>query len=960
VDDQVGGRRSNALLWIAAALAGAALLGALLVRRRRRERASRTLPKPQSPRPRAVLELEGLSEEEAADRLLEGQDNVILFKPPHSSRDILRTNTLTIFNLSLMGLATVQLLLGKPWDAVLTTAVLVFNIGLNVGQELWARGRLQEVERAARPQATVLRDGMARSIDPGEVVRGDVLVVGPGDQILADGQILGEGQLVVDESMLTGDPRQHVKQAGDLVYAGSFCISGHGAYEAQKVGNERMIAALTGEFQALEEELTPLERIVDRLLRVLLVVVAVLTLALLADYFDLCFPILHVDAFASAASVIFGLAPASLFLMILVNYAVGTADLARSGALVHRSRSVESLAQATLLCFSQAGILTGVGLQMEALGPSKGQPRLAESRIRQILGDYARSTSAQNPVVKAMLAAFPGGRRRVREEVPFLSAYGWSAVAFDDDDLRGTYLLGNPEVLETHLASDDEEPAEADEGKSELAPWRRQLAGLGIFWRSEDTLPGDQLASEPLEAQNSDPSMAPKEQSFGADLFRRFAKRAGSVLRRKESKPEEEEAGKQRELEADQQVDELVYLLAYHPEVVALHGADGVPRLPDGLIPLCRLCYTEQVRPEAVETVETFSRKGMSFKVFSPDAPEQTAKVLRRAGLGDDSNAALRAISGSKLATLDRRQLARAATEHNIFGHITPDLAEQVVKSLREQGEVVAVVGDGVNDLPPMQQAHLSITRQSSSPAALSVADIILLKDSPQVLPRVMENGQRIANGLFDVLKLYLTHLSYLGLLILVVWGTGTGFPYQSKQGSLIAIVTLVLPSLGLSLWATPGVLPRTNLGRLLARSVLPAAVAIGAAGVVVYWLFLQRTGEEAYAQLALTHMLVVSGLVLVILIRPPVRGLTDPRSVGVGGDRRSGDWRPAALALVLLVLVFVAAWIPLVEELFGLTHLRQPVDYLIVSLAVLAWASATGFIWRLMALSGPAQPSRA
>jgi magnesium-transporting ATPase (P-type) len=124
-------------------------------------------------------------------------------------------------------------------------------------------------------------------------------------------------------------------------------------------------------------------------------------------------PVLHTDAFASAASVIFGIAPSSLFLMILVNYAMGTADLLRAGALVHRSRSVETLAQATVLCFAQAGILTGVGLEVEPLEPARG-PRLAESRIRQILGDYARTTSADNPAVQAMLTAFSGDQRRIR------------------------------------------------------------------------------------------------------------------------------------------------------------------------------------------------------------------------------------------------------------------------------------------------------------------------------------------------------------------------------------------------------------------------------------------------------------------------------------------------------------------------------------------------------------------
>jgi magnesium-transporting ATPase (P-type) len=985
---------SRALVWIGVVLAIAGLAGILvaLFRRRGPARKARPQPKPRPPQPQAVLDLQGLTEEEAAARKTGfarqtgfarragdslGAGGTIPFKPLYSTREIWRANTLTIFNLSMVGLAVVQILLGKPFDAILTTAVLLLGIGLNAGQQLWARGRLRNQERAARPQATVIREGTPRSIDPAEVVRDDVLVVGPGDHILADGRMLGKGRIVVDESMLTGDPRQHTRQAGDPVYAGSFCVEGHAAYEAQKVGSDRLIAALTGEFEALEEELTPLERTIDRLLRVLLVVVAVLSLLLLADYFDLLFPNLHMDAFASAASVIFGIAPSSLFLMILVNYAMGTADLLRVGALVHRSRSVESLAQATVICFAQAGILTGVGLEVEPVAPPEdqvnGQPRLAESRIRQILGDFARSTSADSRAVKAMLGAFPGTRRRTFAEAPFLSVYGWSAVAFDDDDLSGVYILGEPRVLEAHLASEDGGYAAEGKDGASSASWRDRLLNLTRSLRrsevatqaEEDSVPKvpEALGPQPLGATTTSGEEVSAEEASGPGPFQRLMKGVTDLLGRGEAEPEETGADRKG-------ITEIVYLVAYRPELVPLHTAGGMPSLPGDLIPLCRLRYSEQVRPEAVETIQAFSQTGVEFKVFSSDAPERTATALAQAGLGGRDDTLLRATSGPELAALDREELAQAVAGNTIFGQMTPQQAGQVIEALRQQGETVAVVGDGVNDLQAMQQAHLSITRQSSSPAALSVADIVLLEDSPRAMLRVLEKGQRIANGLLDILKLYLTQITYLILLILAIWGMGIGFPYQSKQGSLITIVSVVLPSVGLSLWAASGVVPRNRLGWLLARSVSPAAVLMGIAGVVVYRIFLARSGDVAYAQLALTYLLVISGLMLVVLLRPPVRlpmpisptsvaptpvGRTPvgrtPVGPGQGGDQRSGDWRPAALCLVLLILVFVAASIPLADQLFALTQLRQPIDYLMVGVAVLAWAFTTVLVWRIAPL---------
>ena len=112
---------------------------------------------------------------------------------------------------------------------------------------------------------------------------------------------------------------------------------------------------------------------------------------------------------------------------------------------------------------------------------------MAESRIRQILGDYARTTSVKNLATAAMETSFEGDWRAAIEEAPFLSLYGWSAIAFDDDDLRGVYVLGDPLVLESHLATDGQEPAE-DETAGVTDAVRRAFSPLGrLFRRSDQT-----------------------------------------------------------------------------------------------------------------------------------------------------------------------------------------------------------------------------------------------------------------------------------------------------------------------------------------------------------------------------------------------------------------------------------------------------------------------------------------
>jgi magnesium-transporting ATPase (P-type) len=971
--DPTGGGKRQPALWIPILVAVAAAIVTVAAIVWRRLQALRRPPKRLPPPEPVPLPVNGLTEAEAAARWQGGQDNVILLKPPRTREEMFRENAYTVFNLSLVGLAFAQFLLGQWLSAVLSLFTIGLNIGLNMFQELFAQRRLREVQEETRPKATVIREKRVRSIDPSQIVVGDALVAGPGDQLLVDGEVVGEAEMVVEESIPTGQRTRVTKAPGDPVYAGSFCVSGRGVYEAQKVGDDRLIASRMGEGPARKEEPTPLERTMDRALRALLVVVALYMILLLASYFvgDMGYP---VEVFNDAVSVIFSIAPASLYFMIVLTYATGMADLAKVGALVHRPRSVESLAQATVICFARAGILTGTHVEVKEIAPTEGQESLAESRLRQILGDFARTTSLDNLATRALTTSFEGNRRTAREEAPYWSVYGWSAVAFDDEDLSGVYVLGTPELLEPYLARGAEEPKEREEGEQErgrLPDVRKVTASLGRLFgrgsrdqveqkeasaatqaageRTEQSLSLEHKDSqEPKAGAHPEEGKSPGEEEprqKGASkpgLFRRFSQRVRGMLRREKAEVEEQAGPEEGDIE------EIVLLFAYYPELAPLHTAEGLAKLPEGLILLCELHYAERVRPDAIEAIRMFAETGVDIKVLSDRAGEQTAALLRQAGLGSDKDMPLQTLSGDELAALNGEELAAAVQRSTIFGQLRPEQFGLVVTTLREDDELVAVVGDGVDELAAMGQANLAIARRSSSQAALSVADILLLEDSPSALSRVLDKGQRIVHGLLDVLKLNLTFVVSLALLILGLRLASAGFPFQSIQGTVIQVVTVALPSAGLSLWAVSGVLADAKFGRLLARFVAPASITMGAAGSIVYWYFLQETGEIPYAQLTLTYTLVFAGLVLVIFARPPIRPL-------LAGGPQHGDLRPTVLVLVLMVLFLVVAGIPFTEELLKLSWLEEPDDYLVVALAVVAWAVFLRFLWLLMPVEGRA-----
>ena len=946
--DNKENRYTGILLWVTSIMAAFMLFAAVLVRRRRvREARMRVLQEQEERLLRPVHEhIRGLTKAEAAARRQEGLDNAITTRPDRSLKEIIRENTFSIFNLSLLGIAVVQILIGKPLDVLLSLGVMVLNIALNTAQELIARKRMQEVEQSNLPKTTVIREGKAYSVDPDEVVVGDMLVVGPGDQLFVDGEMIGDGDIVVDESFFNPKNRCIKKYTGDSVYGGSYCVSGRGVYQVSKVGEKRRITKLMIDDNEVEEELTPLEKIIDRVLKIMLAIVGILIFVFLTMYFkiDLGIPSATV---IDAASVIFSIAPAGLFFMILLTYTAGSADLVKIGALVRRARSVEKLAQVNAMCFSKAGVLTGTQVELKFIEQPEDSDPLAETRIRQILGDYANSVSIRSLSTDVIAQSYEGNQRLVVDEAPFMSIYGWSAIAFTDDDLSGVYVLAAPQFLEGLLEKDDDKDSPTEQEEAQQPAWRKTFGRLGgIFKRAngrsvepetgtdeQELAPEvENLSGEEDGGQNVD-SPPDAEQISKPNIFRRIAGRVNGLMRREETAEQEQDT-------AEKIIGEEVELVfAYSPEIQSLMDADGTQILPEELIPLCSLRYSEQVNPDAVEILEKFSQDGVSVKVFSADAAEKSALMLQAAGWNAGENLTDVMISGSELDSLSREEYLQACVDNQFFGQLTPLQAGDVVDALRQSGLYVAVLGDGVNEVPAMRQADLTIAMHSSNQAARSVADIILLEDSPSVLQRVLDKGQRIVNGLMDVLKLYITQILYLTVLILAVQIVAYGFPYKSAQGGVISFLTITLPSLGLSLWASAGVLPGAKMRIILRRFTVPASITIAATAMMVYYYFLTSYGRVDYAQLAVTYTLVGTGLILVIFLKPPLR-------VQVGGARLRGDLRFTLLVCFALVLFGLLVTIPLSQELMKLDLLERPEDYLAILLALIWWTITLLLIW--------------
>ena len=377
-----------------------------------------------------------------------------------------------------------------------------------------------------------------------------------------------------------------------------------------------------------------------------------------------------------------------------------------------------------------------------------------------------------------------------------------------------------------------------------------------------------------------------------------------------------------------------VLLFARAPLDAALE-VDGEPQLPATLEPLGALAFSDELRPEARVTIDGFKQAGISLKVISGDHPETVAALARQAGL----DATGRLVSGPELELMSEVSLAVAAREGVIFGRVTPQQKERLVRSLREQGQYVAMLGDGVNDVLALKQANLAVAMRSGSPVARSVADIVLLNDSFAALPAAFIEGQRILRGMQDILRLFLTRTAYVALVILITSLLGEVFPVTPKQNALLALLTVGIPTVGLAAWARPGPSPQ-RLARAAGRFVVPASVSIAAVALIVYLFFREMTDNLDQARTALTTTTVFCGLLLIPFVEPPNAAFS-------GGDPLSGDRRPTYLALAMLALYILAATVPALRHFYELQPLPWSA-YPMLALVVAGWAVSLRFFWRL------------
>lgn len=357
------------------------------------------------------------------------------------------------------------------------------------------------------------------------------------------------------------------------------------------------------------------------------------------------------------------------------------------------------------------------------------------------------------------------------------------------------------------------------------------------------------------------------------------------------------------------------------------------PHLPEGLAPLAIISLRDELRPEAKDTITQFTEAGIGMKIISGDSPETVAALAVQAGFASD----LRAVSGLDLDQLSDAELRRVAEDSTVFGRITPQQKERLIRVLRGRNRHIAMIGDGVNDVLALKQADLAIAMRSGSQVTRNVADIVLLDDSFATLPKAFVEGQRVRRGMLDIIRLFLVRTLSVALVILAATLVGAAFPTTPRQNGVLAFLTVGIPTLALAAWARPAHTPR----RLLLSSahfVIPAAISIAITTFVVYQVTLWFSDVDT-ARTALTITAVLCGVILIAFAQPPTEAF-------VGGTSLNGDRRILLLCVAMVAIYFVILLVDPFRKFYEQEWLIVP-GYVLIVAAVGAWAYGLRWFWR-------------
>ncbi|MCW5604612.1 MAG: cation-transporting P-type ATPase [Burkholderiales bacterium] len=664
----------------------------------------------------------GLSGEEARARLAAWGPNRLA--PPKRRGPLLRLlmqfHNVLIY--VLLAAAVITAFLGHWIDTGVLLAAVLVNAIIGFIQEGKAEAALDAIRAMLSPHATVIRDGSRREIDAAGLVPGDLVLLSSGDRVPADLRLVSVKDLRVEEAALTGESLPVEKETGTvaadaplgdrygMAYSGTLVVYGQASGVVVATGAATELGKINRMLAGIQSLSTPLLRQIDRFGRMLATAILLMAVAtfLLGTLWRDHGP---AEMFMMVVALVASAIPEGLPAIMTITLALGVQRMARRNAIIRRLPAVEALGSVTVICSDKTGTLTRNEMTVQRVvcaGHVFNVGGVGYAPVGDLGIDGRIIDPAHYPALTlAIRAGVLCNDARLREEDGLWRVEG--------DPTEGALLVLGEKAGFTYAIAESEYPrVDSIPFESEhrfMATHHRDAGGEEwIFVKGAPERIFDFCASE-LHHHG--------ERPLDVDYWRRMA--------------------------TDTAAQGLRLLALACKRAAPAGGHLGFGDVERGYMLLSLVGIVDPPREEAISAVRECHHAGIRVKMITGDHAETARAIGAQLAIGTGKPA----ITGAELAVMDDAELRRVAMEVDVFARVSPEHKLRLVEALQDDGQIVAMTGDGVNDAPALKRADVGVAMgMKGTEAAKEAADMVLADDNFATIATAVREGRAVYDNL--------------------------------------------------------------------------------------------------------------------------------------------------------------------------------------------------------------------
>ena len=842
----------------------------------------------------------GLTGAVAGERLTELGPNELVEKKQRPTWMLLLDQFTSPMILVLITAAVITAAIGHTKDTVVILAIVVFNGVVGFVQEYRAGQAMDALKAMSSPEARVVRDGEVRLLPSREVVPGDVVLLEAGDIVTADMRLLEAPALKINEAPLTGESEPVAKVVGPLpeVTAKMLADQRNMAFSGTAVtyGRARGLVVATGMSTAIgriaellqqgEDEDTPLQKKLGQLGKWL--ALAAIAICVLVFGLGIARGEPAEEMFLVAVSLAVAAIPEGLPAVVTISLALGARRMATRRALVRRLPAVETLGSVSVICSDKTGTLT--------------ENRMLVERLWTPAGEYGVSGDGYSPDGALEPAAEGDG-------LAFRAAH--VAAACNDATLVPPDGGG-----EWAIAGDPTEGA--------LVAF---AAKLGVR-QKEVAVYCPRVAEVSFDSERRRMTTVHAREDLGTDTGARLdmgdAPNWVAVKGAIESIAPLLAGDQASALEEARGVAERYAQDGYRVLALADAGIDAVPDEPEeveqGLQLVGIVAMADPPREAAAVAIAESRSAGITSVMITGDHKLTATSIARRLGMLDETR---EAITGAELAEISDEDFAERVAGIGVYARTNPEQKLRIVDGWQQQGAVVAMTGDGVNDAPALREADIGVAMGiTGTDVSKEASDMILEDDDFSTIVAAVEEGRRIYSNIRRFVRYLLTTNSAEIWVMVVAPFLGLPLPLLAIQILWINLVTDGAPALSLGVEpAHPRAMaqpPRPSNASILGDGLWKHAIWVGLlmAGLtlaVQAWSYNGGASEETWRTMVFT-VLAFLQLSHAIVVRSERESIF---KLGFGTNR------PLLIVVIVTALIQLALiYVPMLQPIFETTAL--------------------------------------